>query len=145
MPSLKNIRNRRLRNKDSGEVSIETILMMPVVILIIFAVLQISVAWFGKANLEGAASDVLSAYQEANSPEVMDPSAVSVAQTSMNRHAKFVRRLRVTGPVTASSADRVSFTVVGEVAGAFPGMTFTLSATATGPKELFRPQGDSSP
>jgi hypothetical protein len=132
----------RSKRSNDGEVSIETVMMMPVLLLLIFAALQISVAWFAKLNLEAAASDVLSEYQRSTVLNVdMNPSAVEIAKQSLRKHAGYAKRIAVLGPLGASAVDRVKFTVTAEVPGAFPGMVFKLSASASGPKEVFRPQG----
>ena len=40
-----------------------------------------------------------------------------------------------------SSTDRLTVTVRGHVPAAFPGFTWSITGTATGSLELFRPQG----
>jgi Flp pilus assembly protein TadG len=135
----------RVRRKpgERGSATVEALLLFPLVTLLIFGFIQTSIAWFARGAMQAAASDSLSAYQANTSGLSLNaPDPVATGVESMKRNANFVQNVTVTGPVTASRADRVTYRVSGKVGGFFPGMSWTISAIASGPVERFRPQGN---
>ena len=133
-------RNTSTPASERGEVSTEAVLVMPIVILLMFAVVQTGVAWFARNALDAAAEDALRAAQ-AQPASALAEVADTTARTSVSSNAGFIKDVAVTvGP--ASRADRIVVRVSGEVGGAFPGMRWHITGTASGPLERFRPQGE---
>jgi Flp pilus assembly protein TadG len=128
---------------ERGSATTEALLLFPLVTFLIFGIIQVSIAWFARGAMQAAATDSLSAYQELSTGLSIDPpDPVATGMATMERNAKFVQNITVSGPESASRNDRVTFRVTGRVGGFFPGMTWTVSATASAPVERFRPQGN---
>lgn len=130
----------RVRRGEDGEVSVEAVIAFPILLLMIFAVVQLSFSWYGRAALNSAAQDALSAVQT-NSTGLgvgLDPDAVAKASVAGN--AGFVGNVTVSGPVMLTDG-RVRVTVQGKVPAPFPGASRTISGSAVGTLDAFRPQG----
>jgi Flp pilus assembly protein TadG len=123
------------RRSERGEVSASNVIIIPLVMLLCFAVIQYAVAWHARNALNAAAEDGLRAAQ---TNTLIDPTAV--AQTSLNANAAFIANVAVIQRTPAPG--RLTITVTGNVVGPFPGLTWSLTGQATGPLETFRLQGD---
>ena len=123
------------RKHERGEVTASNVIIIPLVMLLCFAVVQYAVAWHAKNALNAAAEDGLRAAQ---TNPLAD--AARVAKDSLTVNAGFVANPQVTQ--SAPQPGRLTVTISGNVAGPFPGMTWTLRAQATGPTESFREQGN---
>jgi Flp pilus assembly protein TadG len=129
--------NRRtgMRRSERGDISAWNVIIIPLVMLLCFAVIQYAVAWHAKNALNAAAEDGLRAAQ---TNALIDPTAA--ARTSLNTNAAFVADVAVVS--TTPTPGRLTITITGNVLGPFPGLTWTLTGRATGPLETFRVQGD---
>lgn len=125
---------RAIPHNEGGETTASAVVLVPIVLFMIFAVVQVAVAWHAKSALEAAAEDGLRSVQ---SNRYADP--VETAKASAQMNARFVDRLRVVS--TQTGPGRVAVTVTGDVPGPIPGMRWTLSARASGPLDRFRTQG----
>ena len=135
------VRHRRaaIRN-ENGEVTVETVIAFPLVLLTIFAIVQLSFNWYAREALIAGAQDALS-IEQANSTQRRaweDPAAVAMATVQQN--AGFITN--VTQRTESLPDGRVTVTVSGRVPAAFPGATITLKAHVTGTLDNFRPQGE---
>ena len=117
-----------------GDVTVQAVAIIPLALFIIFAIIQFAVAWYAKAALTAAAQDGLR-YTQTNPTQPPEP----VAETSARANAGFVDQLVVTS--VRPTGDRITVTVRGHVPAAFPGFTWTITGTASGPLEVFRLQG----
>jgi Flp pilus assembly protein TadG len=103
-------------------VTVQAVVLVPLTLLLLFAIVQFSVAWYAKLALTAAAEDGLR-YTQTNPTRAPETSATQSAMSN----AGFVSGLTVT--------------VRGQVPAAFPGFSWTITGSATGPLEIFRPQG----
>lgn len=126
--------HRSNRERERGDVTVQAIVLVPLTLLLLFAIVQFSVAWCAKLALTAAAEDGLR-YTQTNPTRAPESSAVQ----SVTSNAGFVSGLTVTSQ--RPSVDRLTVTVRGQVPAAFPGFSWTITGTATGPLEIFRPQG----
>ena len=122
----------RTGQSERGDTTVQSVALVPLTLLLIFAIIQFAVAWYAKSALTAAAEDGLRAAQTNTT------TATAAASQSATANAGFVDQLRITDTTTA---DRLTVTVRGVVPGAFPGLHWTITGTATGPLEQFRPQG----
>jgi Flp pilus assembly protein TadG len=123
------------RRKERGEVTASAVVMIPLVMLMMFAIVQVAIGWHAKSALEAAAEDGLRAAQTSSVDQ-----ARGVATQSAQMNARFVDDLTVNATPTRAG---LMVTVTGKVPGPIPGTRWTITARATGPLELFRPQGQS--
>ena len=130
-----NRRSAAARRSERGDITASNVIIIPLVMLLCFAVIQYAVAWHAKNALNAAAEDGLRAAQ---TNTLIDPSVV--AQTSLNTNAAFIANVAVVQRTPAPG--RLTITVTGNVVGPFPGLTWSLTGQATGPVETFRVQGD---
>jgi Flp pilus assembly protein TadG len=123
-----------------GEVTVEAVIAMPLLLLLIFAIAQTSFNWYGRAALDGAAQDALSALQTNSTGLGEFRDAEQVARASLAQNANFVV---FQGPVesTLLSNGRVRVTVRGKVPAPFPGASQVISASVVGTLDSFRSQG----
>jgi Flp pilus assembly protein TadG len=133
---------RRSRAED-GEVSVEAVIVFPLFLLMIFAVTQLSFAWYGRAALNGAAQDYLSVVQTNSTGQATYRDPASVATASVKHNAGFVELVSVTPSGLADG--RVKVTIVGRVPAPFPGASRMITGTAVGTLDNFRPQGETTP
>jgi Flp pilus assembly protein TadG len=127
-------------SRDRGDVSVEAVIGFPILLLAVFACVQMTFNAFGRAALQAAAQDALSAAQT-NSTGIAvwrDPDAV--ARQSAGRNAGFVGGVR--SDIVPLPDGRVRVTVRGRVPSAFPGATMVIVGSATGTLDAFRPQGE---
>jgi Flp pilus assembly protein TadG len=129
----------RTRRREDGELSVEAIIIFPFLLLMIFAIAQLSFAWYGRAALQSAAQDALSVVQT-NSTGVGRPQvAEAIAKASMQQNAGFVGHVTVVEVPLPNG--RYKVTVTGSVPAPFPGASRTISASAVGTLDNFRQQG----
>ena len=126
--------NGRSGRSERGDATVQAAALVPLTLLLIFAIVQFAVAWYAKTALTAAAEDGLR-YSQTNISQPPEPAA----QQSARMNAGFVDDLIITSNRTP--AGRLTVTVRGKVPGAFPGLRFTITGTATGVLEEFRPQG----
>ncbi len=126
---------RRAHRSERGDITATNVVIIPLVMLLCFAVIQYAVAWHAKNALNAAAEDGLRAAQV--NPD-LDPSGI--ARTSLTTNAGFISNVIITP--TTPAPGRLTVTVTGNVPGPFPGLTWTLSGHATGPLERFQVQGN---
>ncbi len=125
--------------REDGEVSVEAVIVFPFLLLMVFAIVQLSFAWYGRAALNAAAQDALSA-EQTNSTGIGQPqNSTAVAKASMLQNAGFVDNVAVS--FVPLSDGRYKVTVVGTVPAPFPGASRTISASAVGTLDNFRSQG----
>ena len=122
------------QGKERGDTTVQAVAIIPLALLLIFAIIQFAVAWYAKAALTAAAEDGLR-YTQTNPTRQPEP----VVLVSVRNNAGFVDSVRVTS--NRPTAERITVTVKGRVPAAFPGFTWTITGTASGPLEVFRPQG----
>ena len=123
-----------VRRGERGDTTVQAVVLVPLTLLLIFAIIQFAVAWYAKTALTTAAEDGLR-YTQTNSTQRPEPAA----EQSARMNAGFVDDLNVTSAHTATG--RLTVTVTGKVPAAFPGLRWTITGAATGPLEEFRPQG----
>jgi Flp pilus assembly protein TadG len=123
------------KQRERGEVTVQAIFIVPLIMLTMFAIVQYSVAWYAKAALNAAAEDGLRAAQTS-----ADANPTPAAQASITTNARFVSGITITP--TTPTPGQLTVTVTGNVAGAFPGLTWTITGRASGPLETFRSQGN---
>lgn len=134
-PPAPNRNTRAAQRAEAGEVTAAAVVIIPMVMLLMFATVQYAVAWYAKAALNAAAEDGLRATQ--TNP---DTSPSTAAQASLDGNARFVDAVTIT--TETPTPGQLTVTVTGRVPGAFPGLTWTLTGQASGPLETFRPQGN---
>ena len=121
------------RVSERGEVTASAVVMIPLVMLMMFAIVQTAIGWHAKSALEAAAEDGLRAAQTSSIDQ-----ATGAATQSAQMNAGFVDDFTVSATPTLAG---LTVTVTGKVPGPIPGTRWTITARATGPLELFRPQG----
>lgn len=121
--------------RETGETTTSAVVLVPLTLLMIFAVVQYAVGWHAKSALDAAAEDGLRAAQNNTHADPID-----AAKASAHMNAGFVTNLTVT--VTPPAPGRLTVTVAGQVPGPFPGMRWTIVARATGALDRFRLQGE---
>ena len=127
-------RAQRNGGGERGDTTVQAVALVPLTLLLLFAIVQFAVAWYAKTALTAAAEDGLRQTQT-NSSSPPEPAA----EQSVRRNAGFVDRLTVTS--SRNAANRLTVTVTGKVPAAFPGFQWTITGKATGPIEEFRLQG----
>ena len=127
-------RRSRGRSGERGDTTAQAVVLVPLTLLLVFAIVSFAVAWYAKTALTAAAEDGLR-YAQTNAGQPPEPTA----EQSARANAGFVDDLTVTS--TTNTAGRLTVTVHGKVPGAFPGLRFTITGTATGVREEFREQG----
>ena len=127
--------NRRRDVRERGEVTASAVVIVPLVMIIMFAIVQTAIGWYAQAALNAAAEDGLRSAQT-NATN----NAVPAAQASIDGNARFVSGVTIT--TATPTAGVLSVTVTGRVPGAFPGLTWHLTGRASGTLETFRPQGN---
>jgi Flp pilus assembly protein TadG len=128
-------RNHRHARSERGDITASNVIVIPIVMLLCFAVVQYAVAWHAKNALNAAAEDGLRAAQ---TNSLVDPT--SAARASLSTNAGFIANVTINQ--NSSLPGRLTVTVSGNVPGAFPGLTMTLTGHATGPLENFYVQGN---
>lgn len=128
------------RRHEAGDITVEAVIAIPLLLLMVFACVQLSFNWFGRAALSAAAQDALSTVQTNSTGQrgYVDPDAV--ARASMRRNAGFVGS--VTATMEPLDDGRIKVTVTGRVPSAFPGATIRIESSAVGTLDNFRPQGE---
>ena len=121
-------------NRERGDATVQAVALVPLTLLLIFAIVQFAVAWYAKTALTAAAEDGLR-HTQTNISQAPEPAA----HQSARMNAGFVDDLTITSNRTPGG--RLTVTVRGKVPGAFPGLRWTITGTATGVTEEFRPQG----
>lgn len=128
-------RAARRRRSERGDATATAVSVIPIVMLMCFAIVQTAVGWYAQTALNAAAQDGL---RSAQTNPTADPTNTAIVSAQLN--ANFINNLKAT---TATPAiGRLSVTVTGNVAGLFPGLTRTLIAKASGSVETFRMQGN---
>ena len=127
-------RSLRRRRGERGDTTVQAVVLVPLTLLLIFAIVQFAVAWYAKTALTAAAEDGLRQAQT-NTAQPPEPAA----ERSARMNAGFVDDLAAYSQRAANG--RLTVTVTGKVPAAFPGLRWTITGTATGPIEEFRPQG----
>ena len=122
------------QGKERGDTTVQAVAIIPLTLLLIFAIIQFAVAWYAKAALTAAAEDGLR-YAQTNPTSQPEP----VVLVSARNNAGFVDGLTVSS--NRPTAERITVTVRGRVPAAFPGFTWTITGSASGRLEVFRPQG----
>jgi Flp pilus assembly protein TadG len=123
---------RRRGSGERGDATVQAVALVPLTMLLLFAIIQFAVAWYAKTALTAAAEDGLRAAQINHiSPE-------AAARDSAKMNAGFVDGVSTTSTV---GVDRITVTIRGKVPAAFPGFQWTITGTASGPAETFRIQG----
>lgn len=110
------------------------VVIVPLVMIIMFAIVQSAIGWYAQAALNAAAEDGLRAAQ---TNATANP--VLAAQASIDGNARFVSAITITA--TNPTPGELTVTVTGRVPGAFPGLSWHLTGRASGPRETFRAQG----
>lgn len=127
-------RSRRRRTGERGDTTVQAVVLVPLTLLLMFAIVQFAMAWYAKTALTAAAEDGLRQAQT-NAGQAPEPAA----ERSALMNAGFVDDLAATSQRTV--AGRITVTVTGKVPAAFPGLRWTITGTATGPIEELRLQG----
>lgn len=123
---------RRRGIGERGDATVQAVALVPLTMLLLFAIIQFAVAWCAKTALTAAAEDGLRAAQINHvSPEL-------AARDSAQMNAGFVDGVSTTSTV---GVDWITVTIRGRVPAAFPGFQWTITGTASGPAETFRVQG----
>ena len=99
---------KRRRAGERGDVTVQAIVVVPLALLLIFAIVQFAVAWYAKAALTAAAEDGLR-YSQTNPTQP----AEAVTAASARSNAGFVTDLAVTS--NRPAPDRLTVTVRGHV------------------------------
>jgi Flp pilus assembly protein TadG len=117
---------------ERGDATVQAVALVPLTMLLLFAIIQFAVAWYAKTALTAAAEDGLRAAQ------INHASPEAAARDSAKMNAGFVDGVSTTSTV---GVDRITVTIRGKVPAAFPGFQWTITGTASGPAETFRIQG----
>ena len=126
--------NENAENDETGETTVSAVILAPLLLLIMFAVIQFAVGWHAKSALDAAAEDGLRAAQ---TNIYADP--VDAAKASAQTNARFVDHLTIS--TTPPGPGRLTVTVTGVVLGPFPGTHWSIVGRASGPLDRFRLQG----
>lgn len=122
---------------ENGATSIETVTAGVVSILLVLGVVQLTLVWYARSVVRGAAFDGLrTAQASASGMSTGDPHETSGA--TVRRNAPWVSEVSVE---TSSSGDLFQVVVRGEMPGVFPGLKVRLEESAVGAPERVRPQG----
>ncbi len=136
-------RGKRGSGRERGEISIEAVIIFPIVVTMMFVAIQAAFTWYTRNALQIAASDALSTRQTISTGYTTPDSEIGtidgVARTSLQRSAAYVNNLTVWE--TEPQPGYVTIHVQARIAGYFPGMTRLVEGRASGPLDAFRPQG----
>ncbi len=113
----------------------QAVVIVPLTLLLIFGIVSFAIASYTKTALTAAAEDGLR-HTQTNPDQPAEPAAAASAATN----AGFVDDLAIT--TNRTTTGQLTVIVTGKVPGAFPGLRWTITGTATGPLETFRPQGN---
>lgn len=130
----------RVAVREAGNITVEAVIAVPLLLLIMFACVQLSFNWYARTALAGAAQDALSVIQTNSTGMREARDADAVARFSAHRNAGFIAD--VTSTAEPLGDGRVRVVVSGRVPAAFPGASMVIEASAIGTLDNFRPQGD---
>lgn len=121
---------------DAGEVA-STVFVMPVVLTLVLVVVQVALSWHAKTLVDAAASDALVATQIDGGTEQAGRDAAN------DLLAGSTRQLLTEVTVNVSRApDTSSVQVQARVSNVIPLLPVYVHASATGPTERFRSEGE---
>lgn len=122
---------------EKGATSIETVTAGVVSILLVLGVVQLTLVWYARSVVRGAAFDGLrTAQASASGMSTGDP--LETSGSTVRRNAPWVRAVWAE---TSSTGDLLQVVVRGEMPGVFPGLIVRLEERAVGAPERVRPQG----
>ncbi len=122
---------------EQGATSIETVTAGVVAILLVLGVVQLTLVWYARSVVRGAAFDGLRSAQ-ASASGLSSNDSGEISQSTVRRNAPWVERVSTE---TSTSGDLVQFVVRGEMQGVFPGLVVRIEEKAVGVPERLRPQG----
>lgn len=128
---------QRVREPDAGLAMLEAIFTIPVVMFMIFGILQTAMWWYGRQVALTAAQE---AARAARAYQASDADGEAKA-------ANYLRQVQGSNnPVLADprvrivrTGDTVTAVVRGEVVSLVPGLTVSVEASSSGPVEAFIP------
>lgn len=118
----------RLRD-DSGSVAVETVIVFPVVLLLIFGAIQAGLYYYGRTTALAAAQQGVQASRVENGSATAGTAA---ARNFLAGPSSLLRNVTVT---PSRDAVNTTVTVAGTIPTLLPGFTFTVTQTATGTVE----------
>jgi Flp pilus assembly protein TadG len=123
-------RSRR-RGRDRGEVVLQTAILFPIIVLILFGCIQVSFYFLARSSAEEAAQmgvDAQRGYQVTGNPGQQAASDF-LAQSGG-------QWLTTNGPPQLSfTGTTVTYTITGRMRSIVPGLNWTVTQSATGPIE----------
>jgi len=131
---------RRLR-EDRGSSVVEAVVIFPVFLLIIFALIQAGLFYYGRSAALAAAQQGLQAARVENGNTAAATLAAQNFLTSPRSGGALLDNLTITPTRTAVTT---TVTVSGTVPSLIPGTTFTVTQTATGTVERVTAPGNST-
>jgi len=121
---------------DRGSVTVESVILFPVVLLIIFGSIQAGLYYYGRSIASAAAEQGL---QAARAEKGTAGDGATRAQDFLTTSSKGI--LTDTAVRPARDAVTATITVTGQTPSLVPGMTFTVSQSASGTVERITTRG----
>lgn len=129
-------RRPRRGGGDRGSVTVESVIVFPVVLLLIFGAIQAGVYYYGRSIASAAAEQGL---QAARAEKGSAGDGAARAQAFLATSSRGV--LTNTAVRPSRDAATATITVTGQAPSLIPGMTFTVSQSATGAVERVTNRG----
>ena len=122
-------RRMRFLDEDRGSASLELTIVFPVVLALLFTALQAGMWFYARAV-------AMSAAQEGVRHTRVVEGTAAAGESAARRFGETTGKgvITITG-VDVSDGDQVTVTVTGDALSLLPGITFTVTQTASGPKE----------
>lgn len=122
-------RRMRLLDEDRGSASLELTILFPVVLALLFTALQAGMWFYARAVAMSAAQEGV------RNTRVVDGTAAA-GEAAARQFGETTGKgvITITG-VDVSDGDQVTVTVTGDALSLLPGLSFTVTQTASGPKE----------
>lgn len=130
-------RHRYVREPDAGLAMLEAIFTIPVVMFMIFGILQTAMWWYGRQVALTAAQE---AARAARAYQASDADGQAKA-TSYLRQVEGTSSSVLANPRVSivRTGDTVTAVVRGHVISLVPGLTLSVEASSSGPVEVFVP------
>jgi Flp pilus assembly protein TadG len=122
----------RRRDRDAGGATVEFVIAFPVFLVLILAIVQFAIWEHAEHLAQSAARNALAAARSYGGTSA-DGERQAAAILAVADHGTLAN----TGVAVTRSATTVSVTVTGSAEAVIPGFHFSVSATASGPAEVF--------
>jgi Flp pilus assembly protein TadG len=135
----------RQRRRDAGSSAIELVLLTPLLIVIVFGIIQAALLWHAQHVVVAAAQQgARLARSDTNTAQVATTDPGADAATVRAETISYLHQLGadlIAAPTVnlTRTPGWVTVTVTGHAVSLLPGATLTVHATSRGPAEGFRP------